>query len=379
MRSIHSSLSLVLLAGALAAQGPLVLDAPRVLLDPLHLKSGTVQSLQLPLSSDGPFRVTVVLGQQRHTLLLHPYDVYAPGATLVNIDEGGAVTESPLPPSNTFRGVVSGVADSIVAANLYHGQLTAIIGMPGVGWSVEPATDALPGLPHTAHVVYRHDEMRPIDGFCDAVPTLPPGVPGTLQVGPGGDAGTANAAVKTLGYTPEITASYRNVLGGSANAINRVTQIANAMGAIYVSQTVFSAVNIIKIVNSEVSLSTSAGTALSQFRNIWLNRTELRRVTDVAQGFVSTLGGNTIGIAYISGACGSNRVSVVQNFGNATQRAGLSAHEVGHNLSAQHCSGSGCFIMCSVIGGCGGNLTLFGTTSRNAINNFVNPRTCFDN
>jgi len=374
---IHGTLACALLVGTLHAQGATVIPAPKPLLESLNLWEGSVQSLPLPLSSEGAFSVDVVLGARRHELLLHPYEIYAPGAVLVTFDEDGHAIESPLPPSNTFRGTVVGVPDSWVAASLYNGQLSAIIAIPGGGWSIDPASDVMPNLPQTAHVVYRHDEMRAIAGMCETVnaPLLGP----ADITPPAVHTGTANAVAKRLAFTAEIMPAYANAVGGTNNAINRVSQIANGMGAIYTNWTVFSSIRIVRILVSSNNLSTNAGTALRQLRNRWLDRFELNFATDAAQGFTNFLSGGTIGIAYLRGACTSNRVSVVQNYGNVTQRTALSTHEVGHLVGAGHCSGGNCYLMCPSLGGCGRNLSRFGPTSQNAINNFVNPRAYFDN
>ena len=375
MLSTRSLLPIALLAGALQAQDPSVLDAPKAVLDPLNLDAGTVQRLQLPPTSERPFQVSVVLGDRTRTLSLRPHEIYAPGAALVSITETGQIVRSPLPPSNTFRGVVEGVDGSAVGATLYQGQLTALILLPDTGWSIDPATDAIPTLPRTAHVVYRHDQIRNLDNFCQTV--LAPTQPGQPQPRAQQGTGTAPRLLKTLDYMPEITVSYRNQLGLN-NAINRINQVSISMDIIYFRNTVFRGVRTTEILNLGVNLTGSAGTMLGRYRNIWRGR-PFTRLADVAQAFVAGISGTTIGIAYISGACNTSRVSVVQNFGNSTQRGALSVHEVGHNLSAGHCSGGGCHIMCPSLGGCGRNLTLLGTTSRNRINGFVNARSCFNN
>lgn len=370
------TLAFAFLASTLHAQISVAVTAPKPLLESLNLWDGTVQHLPLPMTAEGAFTVDVMLGEHRRTLQLQPLDIYAPGSALIAIDDDGKITQSPLPPANTLQGAVAGVPGSWVAASLYNGQLTAIISMPDAGWSIDPASDGIAALPLSAHVVYRHDQMRAIPDACQVVePILRP-----MDLEPKPILGsTANAAAKRLGYTPELTAAYISAVGGTTNAINRVSQIANGLDSIYTNETVFTSVRLVRILTTPNNLSTNAGTALNQLRNRWLDRFELNFASDVAQGFTNVLSGNTIGIAYLRGACTGNRVSVVQNYGNVTQRTGLSAHEAGHLLGANHCTGSGCFIMCSTLGGCGRNMTRFGTGSRNAINNFVNPRTCFDN
>ena len=44
--------------------------------------------------------------------------------------------------------------------HMYTGLLNATILLDNDLWSVQPATDAFQWLPHSAHVVYRHDDAR---------------------------------------------------------------------------------------------------------------------------------------------------------------------------------------------------------------------------
>ena len=55
------------------------------------------------------------------------------------------------------------------------------------------------------------------------------------------------------------------------------------------------------------------------------------------------------------------------------------SHETGHNWGAAHCAGSGCHLMCSEIGQCGGDITKFGEGSKRVITDFANSvAACLD-
>jgi hypothetical protein len=87
-----------------------------------------------------------------------------------------------------------------------------------------------------------------------------------------------------------------------------------------------------------------------------------------------------IGCAYLSVVCTSSGYGSSKAYHSSlTTNVGLVAHECGHNWGAGHCNSSPpCYIMCSGLGGCQGNLTLFGPTSISSIIAHKNTRNCLD-
>jgi hypothetical protein len=79
------------------------------------------------------------------------------------------------------------------------------------------------------------------------------------------------------------------------------------------------------------------------------------------------ISGSTIGIAYLGGLCSTGAgygLSQSKFSFSMTSRVALTAHELGHNWTANHCNGtSPCNIMCSGLGGCSGGLTSFGPSA----------------
>lgn len=113
--------------------------------------------------------------------------------------------------------------------------------------------------------------------------------------------------------------------------------------------------------------STNASTRLSQFRNYWqANRTSVHR--DAAHMWTGVdLDGPTVGIAWVAVTCNNPGYSygLSQDYSPSALAVRLTAHEIGHNLSATHdnetpvcsgvsCSGSGP-IMCSSLQSSGSN------------------------
>jgi hypothetical protein len=86
-----------------------------------------------------------------------------------------------------------------------------------------------------------------------------------------------------------------------------------------------------------------------------------------------------IGIAYLGVICNVGSAYGVSKayHSSLTANAGLVSHEIGHNWNAPHCdSVPPCYIMCSGLGGCSQNVTLFDQGSKNVILAFKASRGC---
>jgi len=109
---------------------------------------------------------------------------------------------------------------------------------------------------------------------------------------------------------------------------------------------------------------------LSQFIGEWTtNQADIPR--DIAQLFTGKDTGSTIGVAYPGSVCdfGLGYTVVASNYtSDFATRVGLTAHEFAHNWGSGHCDGDlDCNIMCSLMGGCSGVVTSFGTTAKTQI------------
>lgn len=86
-------------------------------------------------------------------------------------------------------------------------------------------------------------------------------------------------------------------------------------------------------------------------------------------------GSGVIGVAYVGVVCTGSRYNLLENFTNNPQtKRVMVAHELGHNFSSGHDSGSG-NIMAPFVS----SSTTWSSQSINAINNHVSTRTCLDN
>ena len=358
---VPAALTLLLASDATAHEKkPALKDvpAPQAILDALQINSASVQSLTFNTTGEwAPFTVDVILNGVTRTLDLQPMSAFAPGFRLLETLDDGTTRELPAPMPTSYRGVVQGIPDSDVAANLFEGQLNATILLPTTSFTVQPATDAFKSLPKATHVVYQDDDIVPLPDFCGTEH-------GDTPVASGGS--QKNSMVLFIDIGVELSPGFRNTFGGIAGAVNQATQIVRGAGVIYERDT-----NTWFRIREMVlgpNYGTNSTSLLNLYRNRWINA-GYSFPYDVSHLFAASPSSNTIGIAWINGVCGSLRYSVSWITSNLTSRRAVFAHEVGHLFNAPHCNGiNPCRIMCSSIGGCG-SITSFGPFSANIIRN----------
>ncbi len=367
--------ALMPLAAAAAQQ---VRQAPPALLAQFDVNAGTVQSLSLPATPQDNLEVPVVLGGVPYTMALFNYDVRAPGFQLFERTAAGLVLQ-PTPNCVTFRGVLLEVPNSRVAATLVDGTLEGMVymppaglGQPGETWVVQPARRSDPSAQPSLHIVFRAKDTNPLPYQC------------------GTD--TTGAATSAPTGSPDFTAvceiaieADRQFWQWNNNSVtqtqNDITTVMNQVDFIYDRDCDVNYQVVTIIVTTTLVYTTNNATGLlGEFMSYWnANNTGIHR--DIAHLFTGrNLSGSTIGVAYLSTVC-----SQVNGYGlsqsdftnNLSSRVGLTCHELGHNFSAPHCnSASPCYIMCSGLGGCSGNLTLFGPTEAAQIDGFAHSQAC---
>lgn len=375
----RSALSAVLLCAAfpVAAQVQVqVVPAPIELLQGFHVADAQVQDLLVP-QHGGAFRVNVVLGGRQYTLDLEPHDVRAPGFQLL-VDDGHSLQQAPTPPSVTYRGTVAGRPDSAVGGTVIAGQLRLVIDLGGEVWGVQPARDVMPELPASAHVVYNGEDGTDRGNLCGTVSAFVP---------PARDAGESPIDVlKEAEIAIDCDIQFYQANGSNVtNTQNDALAVIAGVNTIFKRDVTIQYLVTTLIVRTvpiaSYEAANSAVELLNAFSQHWnLNHGGVSR--DVAHLMTGQNEfGSTIGIANAGTVCDvAMAYSVVWRYtANLTNRRGLSSHELGHNFGASHCDGViPCWIMCSVIGGCSGNVTKFGPTEIAQIVAFKNSRNCLD-
>lgn len=289
-------------------------------------------------------RLDIVLAGERFEIDVALNDLRAPGYREVLMTEAGSV-DLPERPVSTYAGHLAGNEESTVRLMADRGMFTGYV-RTGDDWVfVDPLRQFVPNAPKNAAVVYREADVRPeASGLCGVTHRLDVG--GEQGIGPTPSLiGKAHTTLRTLQVATEADGQYYQAYG-NPGLFNRIQGILNDVDGIYEDEINLS----ISItyqqawpsVSGDPYTSLDAVTTLNQFRS-WWQANRGGTVRDTAHMFSGKdFSGSTIGIAWVGVICNSPSLSygISQDFGSASQRAALTAHEIGHNLDADHDSGS---------------------------------------
>jgi hypothetical protein len=325
---------------------------------------------------------TVTLGDQVVTLDLAPHSLRAADFQVLVQQEDGSMKRFVPPAPTTYRGAIEGMPGSTVNAAFFEGSLSAVIDLAGNGenlWIVQPLKERVMGMDAALHVVHREeDDISAIGGICgtpnDALGGLmPPADPGA----PGVD------ETLVLELAVDTDFEFFQLRGSEASVISAAEAQVNSVSAIYerdVDTTIEITTIIVRPTSADPYTTSDGGGLLQQMTNHW--RTQQTGVRRDTASLISgrDFSGGVLGVAWLSGTCTTTlgyNVNQYRNLGSAARVAVL-AHEIGHNNTLQHCSGSGCRIMCAGIGGCSGIITSFGSSSRTIMRSFLERARCID-
>lgn len=345
----------------------------------------SIQRLDLPREGGAGFEVDVTLDGGSYRLILDSFSLRTDNFAAY-IERNGELIRQEVAAPRTYRGVVDGVPNSVVAGSLIEGQLKVLIDLDFIGeFGIQPLSDFIPGADPKLHVMY-----NVLDGIWD--PNWSCGTDGIFH-GFGdpqdpNDPGVDPAADKTAETAFDTDYEYFTRRGSNIQAcVDDIENIMVGVDVIYQRDVaICHKINQIVVrdnANDPYS-GTDAESILSQFQNHWnANYGNVQRDMAHMMAGRSTDGG-IIGIAYLAVVCSRSSayaVSWTLFTSNLSYRVALTAHEKGHNWGAGHCcsgcSGcSDCRIMCPCLGGCSGDVTRFGTNEKSAISNFRNSRSC---
>jgi len=379
------ALLLTLPAPAQAAPSAITaMDARATIGEALDTGAFSIQSIDVPAEPGSSVTVDVTLGETPYTLALQRWSIRSSEHFEVLAQlEDGSYQRVDVGPSQIWRGVVLGVPGSRVSASLTGGQLDALVRLHAEQpvWAVQPLRDAIDSADRRDHVIYSAADGINRGYTCGGALVTDP----TPAPPAGGYSGVGTEKVCEIACDADV--EFYNKNGSSvANTEADIELIIDRVQNIYqpdVSISYEITTIIVRTAEPDPYTSTSPGTLLSQFRNHW-NSSQGGVVRDVAHLFTGkNINGGVIGIASLSVICNLNSaygLSESRFSGNLAFRTGLTAHELGHNWSAGHCDGAGdCWIMCSGLGGCAGDISSFGNGSKSSISNKKNSVGCLSN
>ncbi|MEK6674300.1 MAG: M12 family metallo-peptidase, partial [Planctomycetota bacterium] len=353
-----------------------------------EIRAYEVQDIALPVTASDSFDISVQLAGQQRTLSLNSRSYRGTEFNVLVQGADGQFRPTTPPPPRTFRGSIDGIYGSRVAASLIDGQLVARVELnENEIWHIEPLETATGQTADaSSHIVYRAEDFVPGDWGCGS--TTATTISKFQAFSRGADIGTVAApTMKICDIAFDSDVEYYQSNGSSvANVVADIEDVMNEVALIYENQlslTFEITTILVRTVEPDPYTSTNNQTLLSQFVTEWnLNRTMIHR--DIAHLMTGKdIIGNIVGSSHsgtICDVCGNARgygFSQSLFTFSLPMRACLTAHELGHNFGAAHCdSDSDCYIMCSVLGACGGSCTQFGTRSLNTIPSSVNSAVC---
>lgn len=343
-----------------------------------NLSGGQVVRLDVPPADGTTVRIEIPLdGLKIETLLLDPVTVRDEGyQLLVQAADGQFVPQTP-GIEKTYGGFVIGIPDSSVAASfLADGVYAAIFLADGTTHWIQPLSESIPGSDPALHIVYRGDDTL-CEGWCGT----PDEEIGTIPTGDVNQRGNCGAGVGPCLAQLACDADwqYYDDLGSVSAVEDRITATINVINHQYVREVYIQhriTTILVRTAEPDPYGSFDASTLLDQFQAEWQNN-QGGITRDLAHLFTGReLTGSTIGIAWVEDICTSQAYGLSQpNFStNFSCQTDLTAHEMGHNWGASHCS-CPTSTMNPVIT-CANTFSGAGSSSAAAIAAYRDTRTC---
>ncbi|MEE8467268.1 MAG: M12 family metallo-peptidase, partial [Planctomycetota bacterium] len=301
--------------------------------------------LQLDVSGEigRPLLVDLEIGGIPFALALRSYSVRSDHYHLIAVGANGAQVEHDPGPVRTLRGRLLEDPGSLAAGSLMDDGLYATLHMSSgdVYW-LQPLVGVIEGAARDDYVLFHNDDIIDTGRLCGA-DDLPNNTP---KLEPPSGPGTSDFSVKVAELGCDADFQYFQRWGSVAGVQARINLVINAMDLQYERDVAISheiTTILVRTSGGAPYTSTDPSTLLNQFRAEWLtNQGGIQR--DVAQLFTGkNLNGGVIGVAWLQVICSNFGFGLVQsdfnnNFASTTD---LSAHELGHNWAAGHCSCSG--------------------------------------
>ncbi len=339
---IASASSLAQNPGRLPKDAPF--SQPADLLERVEASFGLRDSRLIELDAStfrgSPIRIPIAIRGQAYTAELSPVSVRAPEYQLLVQGADGDLTPAPTSDIHTYRGRLMELDRSSIAASMTTDGLYAVMVFPDdTTYGLEPLADRVAGASPRQHVLYPHRGLPDTGHRC----ATPDAVNGERKdtVAPSGGVASGSVLIAQLGIDSDVEyfQSYGSVAATEAqihSIINTVNvQYERDLGVRHLITTI-----IVRTAEPDPYAASSVGGLINQFRDRW-NVYHTSIVRDGAQLFTGKVLEGAIGIAFTNSLCFRDAAySVVRSNSCSTFacKTDLSAHELGHIWSADHCS-----------------------------------------
>jgi hypothetical protein len=314
--------------------------------DVLELLDAELVHVDLPVTVADRQLVALQASGFSDVLVLRPQAVRSPSYQLLVQRADGTLSISRGGAPHMFRGVLANKPGSVVSASLSDEGVFARIVLPdGQGLWLEPLRGRLSDAREGEYVLYEDEDVIE-SGLPCAVPVLAESAGESTAGESGGSEPTTSAGsvLKVAELACDADYEYYSTYGSVSAVEARIHSVVDAINLQYELQVGIThevSTIIVRTSPSQPYNSTDPLTLLVEFRDEWnANHTGISR--DVAHLFTGKqLDGNVIGIAYLGVICnayygyGLSQSDFSSSFASVSD---LTAHELGHNWNANHCS-----------------------------------------
>ncbi|MHC5022748.1 MAG: M12 family metallo-peptidase [Planctomycetota bacterium] len=307
----------------------------------LGLAASDVIALDLDRTPGLPVLALVPVQGQPVVLHLEPWSVRDASYQVLQQAADGSLVPVEAGPERTLRGSLLGVPGSAAAGSMLEDGLHAMIRFAdGETVWIEPIAGRVAGADVADHVVYLGEDVIEDEQTCGTTDALRVQDAINSPMVGGGVAGTD---LCTTQLACDADFEYFQDWGSLSGVEDRINLVINTVNVQYerdVDITHVITAIIVRAFEPDPYSSTDAVTLLNQFRDHW-NANQGNITRDMAQLFTGKeINSSTIGIAWLNAVCTTFGYSVVQSDfnGNFACATDLSAHELGHNWGADHCT-----------------------------------------
>ena len=309
--------------------------------DRLGVARSSVFQLPMTVQNVESTVLVVPIDQLPMMIEIEPVSVRSPQYQVLAQQADGTLKQVEPGPVRTFRGKVIGFEGSSVCGSILSDGMHMHVVLPGVvDYWIEPLERRFGVTARGWYAGYHDDDVLSSGGECatDAEQMqieLPGDIPEMGLLG-GSDNCLAELAC-------DADYEFFQTWGSIGEVEDRINDIINAVNLQYESEVTISheiTAIIVRTAEPDPYTETLASALLDEFRSHWnANHDNIQR--DVAHLFSGKeLNGTTIGIAWVSAVCTSFAYGLVESdfSGNFACVTDVSAHELGHNWGASHCS-----------------------------------------
>ncbi len=322
--------------------GSVELDAVR---DLLGLDQVALVSVELGGVPGQDATAWVEIDGEQRLMVLRPTSVLADGFQLIEHLGGDEYRQVEPAPVLTYRGEILDLPGIQVAASwLDDGLHARLYHEDGTSEWLEPLAGRVAGAGIGTYAFYSSEHVRDSGRTCGVTDAQRVGSTPFVQPGQLGQMTVGSPVLKICELGVDTDFEYYQDYGQSSqNVQNQINSVINSMNVQYETEVGIRhdiTTIIVRTSSNDPYTTNDPSSFLSQFRSHWQSQ-QGSIPRDVAHLFTGkNLNGGVIGIAYLSAICSSLGYGLVESdcCGSFASKTDLSAHELGHNWAADHCS-----------------------------------------